>query len=73
MSLHDETTVVIRRHEFEEVRTDVKAILERLNANSTKSELHENRIHMLERVVYGGVGLILIAVGGSIIALTVHK
>lgn len=54
-----------------EIRQDVKSILDRLAKGDTKLELFEHRIASLEKIVYGMVAVILLAVVGALVALVV--
>jgi hypothetical protein len=67
------STVTIRRDEFNEVRDDVKEILKKVNAGETRIEVHEGRIIMLEKVLYGGVGVVLTGVVVTVLGLVLVK
>jgi hypothetical protein len=57
---------------LESIDAKLGAIEQRLAAGDTAISLLEHRVGLLEKIVYGLVGLILLGVGGAIIALVVR-
>lgn len=53
--------------------TEVKELLNNDYAKKSDISALSNRIKMLERIVYGAVGIILLAVFGALIALVVRQ
>lgn len=54
-----------------EINAKLDAINDRLGRGDTAIGLLEHRVQQLERIVFGGVALILLAVGGAVVALVV--
>lgn len=54
-----------------EINAKLDAINERLGKGDTAIELLQHRVQQLERIVFGGVGVVLLAVGGALIAMVV--
>lgn len=61
------TTVELLTHLDEKI----DEVLKRLAEGDTKMALTDHRMASIERIVYGGCALVLIAVAGGIIALVV--
>ena len=64
-------------HQFSKHLTSINFkldnILEQLGIGNTKFALTERRLGLLEKLVYGCVGTMLLAMIGAFIALVIHK
>ncbi len=54
-----------------EINLKLDAINDRLGKGDTKMTLLEHRVDMLEKLVFGGVTIALLAIGGGILTLVV--
>jgi hypothetical protein len=54
-----------------EINVKLDAINDRLGKGDTKMSLLEHRVDMLEKLVFGGVAIALLAIGGGILTLVV--
>ncbi len=52
-----------------EINAKLDDINERLGKGDTSIELLQHRVQQLERIVFGGVTVVLLAVGGALVAM----
>jgi hypothetical protein len=54
-----------------EISTKLDVINERLGRGDTAIELLQHRVQTLERIVFGGVTVVLLGVGGAMVAMVI--
>jgi hypothetical protein len=55
-----------------EISAKLDTMNERLGKGDTAIGLLEHRVQQLERIVFGGVTLVLLAVGGAVVAMVIR-
>ena len=54
-----------------EINAKLDSINDRLGKGDTAIELLQHRVQQLERIVFGGVTVVLLAVGGALVAMVI--
>ncbi|MFA5132751.1 MAG: hypothetical protein WC444_05520 [Candidatus Paceibacterota bacterium] len=73
-SLETQVAVIAQRIEsIEGTVNEIKSKLENEYITNDKHELLSKRVELLERIVFGVVSIVLIAVGGAIISLVIQR